>query len=143
MMKSRRVGCRQAGPLTSHAMSRDGRLKMRPRQLMLFCAVLAALPGSAVGQTEPASAMGSALLASCQANEPGCGAYLQGVLDMMIVARKAECRAPRYDRAALRAAYLRWAEQNSYFMSVHMVAGAERALTEAWSCEAGAAQPRH
>src|SRR3546814_14503397 len=100
MMKSRRVGCRQAGPLTSHAMSRDGRLKMRPRQLMLFCAVLAALPGSAVGQTEPASAMGSALLASCQANEPGCGAYLQGVLDMMIVARKAECRAQRYDRAA-------------------------------------------
>src|SRR3546814_20158404 len=92
-------------------MSRDGRLKMRPRQLMLFCAVLAALPGSAVGQTEPASAMGSALLASCQANEPGCGAYLQGVLDMMIVARKAECRAPRYDRAALRAAYLRRSEE--------------------------------
>lgn len=114
---------------------------MRPRQLFLFCALSAALPGSALAQAEPASATGSALLASCQASEPRCGAYLQGVLDMMIVARKAECRAPRYDRAALRAAYLRWAEQNSYFMSVHMVAGAERALTEAWSCEAGAAQP--
>src|SRR3546814_11336554 len=102
MMKSRRVGCRQAGPLTSHAMSRDGRLKMRPRQLMLFCAVLAALPGSAVGQTEPASAMGSALLASCQANEPGCGASLKGVPDMMIVARQAEFRAHRPEDGRVR-----------------------------------------
>src|SRR3546814_16823676 len=67
--------------------------------------------------TEPASVTGAALFVSCQANEPRCGAYLQGVLDMMIVARKAECRAPRYDRSALRAAYLRWAEQNSYFRS--------------------------
>src|SRR3546814_17148240 len=57
--------------------------KMRPRRLILFCAVLAALPGSAVGQTEPASATGSVLFASCQAHEPRCGAYLQGVLDMM------------------------------------------------------------
>src|SRR3546814_4593142 len=64
-----------------------------------------ALPIS-IGQTEPASATGSALFVSCQANEPRCGAYLQGVLDMMIVARKAECRAPRYVRSALRAAYL-------------------------------------
>src|SRR3546814_4932575 len=93
---------------------------MRPRRWILLCAALAALPDSAIGQTEPASATGSALFVSCQANEPRCGAYLQGVLDMMIVARKAECRAPRYDRSALRAAYLRWAEQNSYFMSVHM-----------------------
>ena len=108
--------------------------KMRPRRLILFCAVLAALPGSAVGQTEPASATGSVLFASCQANEPRCGAYLQGVLDMMIGAREAECGAPRYDRAALRAAYVRWAERNSYFLSVHMVAGAERALKEAWPC---------
>lgn len=113
---------------------------MRPRLVILLCAALAALPSSAIGQTEPASAMGSALFKSCQANEARCGAYLQGVLDMMIVARKAECGAPRRDRAALRAAYLRWAEQNSYFMSVHMVAGAERALKEAWPCEAGAAQ---
>src|SRR3546814_12686437 len=75
----------------------------------------------------PASATGSALFVSCQANEPRCGAYLQGVLDMMIVARKADCRAPRYDRSALRAAYLRWAEQHSYFMRVHMVSGARSA----------------
>src|SRR3546814_18353306 len=109
MMKSRRVGCRQAGPLTSHAMSRDGRLKMRPRQLMLFCAVLAALPGSAVGPKEPASAMGSPLLASCQANEPGYGAYLQGVISMMIVSRQPERRTPRHDPAATRDQYLRWA----------------------------------
>ena len=57
-----------------------------------------------------------------------------GVLDMMIVARKAECGAPRDDRAALRAAYLRWAERDSYFQSVHMVAGAEQALSSAWPC---------
>src|SRR3546814_946849 len=76
---------------------------MRPRRWILLCAALAALPDSAIGQTEPASATGSALFVSCQANEPRCGAYLQGVLDMMIVARKAECRAPRYDRSALRA----------------------------------------
>src|SRR3546814_12977624 len=85
---------------------------MRPRRWSWVCAALAALPDSAIGQTEPASATGSALFVSCQANEPRCGAYLQGVLDMMIVARTAECRAPRYDRSALRAAYLRWAEQN-------------------------------
>ena len=108
---------------------------MRPRRWILLCAALAALPDSAIGQTEPASATGSALFVSCQANEPRCGAYLQGVLDMMIVARKAECRAPRYDRSAMRAAYLRWAEQNSYFMSVHMVAGAERSLAKAWPCQ--------
>ena len=108
---------------------------MRPRRWILLCAALAALPDSAIGQTEPASATGSALFVSCQANEPRCGAYLQGVLDMMIVARKAECRAPRYDRSALRAAYLRWAEQNSYFMSVHMVAGAERSLAKACPCQ--------
>jgi hypothetical protein len=29
-------------------------------------------------------------------------ALTSGVLDMMIVARKAECRAPRYDRSAAR-----------------------------------------
>ncbi|WP_422247485.1 Rap1a/Tai family immunity protein [Sphingobium sp.] len=65
---------------------------------------------------------------------PACGAYLQGVLDMMIVARGSECGAPRYDRNRLRSAYLRWAEDNSYFMDVHMVAGAEQALAEAWPC---------
>lgn len=113
---------------------------MRTRHLMLFSAALVAMPGSAIGQTEPASAMGSALFETCRANEPKCGAYLQGVLDKMIIARKAECGAPRYDQAALRAAYLRWAEQNSYFMSVHMVAGAERALKDTWPCGAGAAQ---
>lgn len=113
---------------------------MRVRRTILLGAALAALPSSAIGQTESAAAMGSALFESCQANDPRCGGYLQGVLDMMIVARKAECGAPRYDRAALRAAYLRWAERNSYFMSVHMVAGAERALKEAWPCESGAAQ---
>lgn len=115
---------------------------MRPRRGVLLCVGLAFLPNSAIGQIEPAAKMtGSELVASCQANEPRCGAYLQGVLDMMIVARNAECGAPRYDRAALRAAYLRWAELNSYFMSVHMVAGAEQALEEAWSCETGAARP--
>lgn len=114
---------------------------MRQRQRILLCAGLAFLPGSAIGQTEPASATGSELVTRCRANEPQCGAYLQGVLDMMIVARNAECGAARYDRAALRAAYLRWAERNSYFMSVHMVAGAERALKELWPCATGAAQP--
>ena len=114
---------------------------MRVRRRILLCAGLAFLPTSAIGQTEPASALGSKLVASCQANEPQCGAYLQGVLDMMIVARRAECGAPRYDQAALRAGYLRWAERNNYFSSVHMAAGAERALKEAWPCEAGADQP--
>jgi len=89
----------------------------------------------ALAQTKQSDMQGAALLASCRAAEQRCGAYLQGVLDMMIVARKAECRAPRYDRSALRAAYLRWAEQNSYFMSVHMVAGAERSLAKAWPCQ--------
>ena len=55
---------------------------MRPRRWILLCAALAALPDSAIGQTEPASATGSALFVSCQANEPRCGAYLQGVLGM-------------------------------------------------------------
>ena len=79
-------------------------------------------------------ANGSELVASCRANNPACGAYLQGVLDMMIVARGSECGAPRYDRNRLRSAYLRWAEDNAYFMDVHMVAGAEQALAEAWPC---------
>lgn len=77
---------------------------------------------------------GSALVESCRAGEPQCGAYLQGVLDTMIVARKAVCDAPRYDRDALRAAYLRWAEANTYFRDVHMVAGVERAMNETWPC---------
>ena len=85
-------------------------------------------------QSSPPSLRGAALLASCRTNEPACGAYLQGVLDMMIAARKAECGAPRSDRKALASAYVRWAERNSYFMSVNMVAGARNALAEAWPC---------
>jgi hypothetical protein len=50
---------------------------MRPRRWILLCAALAALPDSAIGQTEPASATGSALFVSRQANEPRCGAYLR------------------------------------------------------------------
>jgi hypothetical protein len=87
-----------------------------------------------VAQGSPRQAQGDTLLASCRANEPQCGAYLQGVLDQMIVNRKAECGAPRYDRPRLREAYLRWAEADTYFRDKHMVAGAEQALNEAWPC---------
>jgi hypothetical protein len=107
---------------------------MRIGYLIAACLTAGSVPIAAGAQELPARASGFDLLASCRADEPVCGAYLQGALDMMIVARKAECDAPRYDRAALRAAYLRWAERNSYFESVHMTAGAERALSEAWPC---------
>ena len=98
----------------------------------IFLSVALATPIRA--QEQPEHANGAELAASCRANNPACGAYLQGVLDMMIVARGSECGAPRYDRSSLRMAYLRWADANSYFMDVHMIAGAERAITEAWPC---------
>src|SRR3546814_18050113 len=94
---------------------------MRPRRWILLCAAVAALPDSAIGQTEPASATGSALVVSCQANEPRCGAYLQGVLDMMTVAGKAECRATRYDASARSGVVYRWADQHSVVMGVHLI----------------------
>ncbi len=104
----------------------------------LTIALAAALvaPGAGLAQDASARATGATLVASCRTNEPQCGAYLQGVLDEMIVNRKAECGAPRYDRARLREAYLRWAEANTYFRDKHMVAGAEQALSEAWPCPA-------
>ena len=98
------------------------------------CLSSVVLAASSYAQEQPTHTNGSELVASCRANNPACGAYLQGVLDMMIVARGSECGAPRYDRNRLRSAYLRWAEDNSYFMDVHMVAGAEQALAEAWPC---------
>lgn len=93
-----------------------------------------ALAAPVHAQEQPEHANGSELVASCRANNPSCGAYLQGVLDMMIVARGNECGAPRYDRNRLVSAYLHWAKANSYFMDVHMVAGAERAMAQAWPC---------
>lgn len=96
---------------------------------------------SALAQTgTPVDMQGAALLESCQTGEPGCGAYLQGIIDMMI-ARQGGCNAPRYDRKQLRAAYLRWAEADTYFRDKHMMAGAERALAEAWpNCRARASR---
>jgi hypothetical protein len=111
------------------------------RATMILALMGAVAPHApALAQTKQSDMQGAALLASCRAAEQRCGAYLQGVLDMMIVARKAECGAPRDDRAALRAAYLRWAERDSYFQSVHMVAGAEQALSSAWPCPGHAAE---
>jgi len=99
----------------------------------LLVTVSLAVPSYA--QDHSSESNGADLVANCRANGAACGAYLQGVLDMMIVARHDECVAPRYDRSALRAAYLRWADANSYFLDVHMIAGAERALEEAWPCK--------
>lgn len=99
------------------------------------CLVSIALATPSHAQEQPTQGNGAELVANCRANSPACGAYLQGVLDMMIVARRDECAAPRYDRSAMRAAYLRWADANSYFLAVHMAAGAERALGEAWQCK--------
>jgi hypothetical protein len=107
---------------------------MKTSHWIAACLACLGVAVAAHAQEQPSEANGAALLASCRAGKANCGAYLQGVLDMMIVARHDECGAPRYDRDRLRAAYLRWIEQNSYFQSVHMVAGAERALTEAWPC---------
>lgn len=98
------------------------------------CVIWAAFAQPAHAQQQAANGNGSELVASCRADSAACGAYLQGVLDMMIMVRRDECAAPRYDRGALRTAYLRWADANSYFSSVHMVAGAERALSETWPC---------
>lgn len=99
------------------------------------CLASVASVAPSYAQEQPSQGNGAELVASCRANSPACGAYLQGVLDMMILARRDECGAPRYDRSILRAAYLRWVDANSYFLDVHMVAGAERALEEAWSCK--------
>lgn len=100
----------------------------------LFAATAALAPAGALAQEEtPSNMQGSALLASCRANEPGCGAYLQGIVDMMI-AQQSVCDPPRYDRNRLRTAYMGWAEVNTYFHDKHMMAGAERAMSEAWPC---------
>lgn len=97
--------------------------------------------GAAYAQEQPTRTNGADLLASCRVGEPRCGAYLQGVLDMMIVARRDECGAPRYDLNRLRAAYVHWAERNTYFQDVHMIAGVERALSEAWPCQTSRSKP--
>lgn len=113
---------------------------MKFSNLMAMCLAIGSI-APAQAQQQPTHANGADLLASCRGDQPQCGAYLQGVLDMMIVARRDECGAPRYDRDRLRAAYVRWAEQNSYFQSVHMVAGAERAFAEAWPCRSSPTKP--
>ena len=64
-------------------------------------ASLVVSPGSGVTQDVPPSATGSALLEQCIRGAPECGAYLQGMLDELIV-RRAVCGAPRYDRQRLR-----------------------------------------
>ena len=101
----------------------------------VWTAILAAAALAPVGALAqpgtPVNMQGAALLASCRTGEPGCGAYLQGIIDMMI-ARQSACDAPRYDREQLRAAYLRWAEADTYLRDKHMMAGAERALAETW-----------
>ena len=104
--------------------------------LSIFYFSLASLvlsPGSGVTQDVPPSATGSALLEQCRRGAPECGAYLQGMLDELIV-RRAVCGAPRYDRQRLRQAYLRWAESETYLRDKHMAAGANEALTRAWPC---------
>lgn len=100
-----------------------------------LCFAMSAMTAPGHAQEPSEEANGADLIARCQANSPECGAYLQGVLDMMIVARQDECGAPRYDRNRLRTAYLGWTARNSYFESVHKIAGAERALSEAWPCQ--------
>lgn len=103
---------------------------------MTFLAAAALAPTGALAQPgTPINMQGAALLASCRAGEPGCGAYLQGIVDMMI-ARQDVCDPPRYDRDRLRAAYLRWGEADTYFRDKHMMAGAERAMSVAWPCRA-------
>lgn len=108
---------------------------MKAIWLILLYAAASPVATPALAQGAPPQAHGAALLASCRANEAQCGAYLQGVLDELI-AQQTVCDPPRYDRAALRAAYLRWAETDTYFRDKHMMAGAERALSVAWPCRA-------
>lgn len=108
---------------------------MTRKRLTAVLAAAALTPTVALAQPgTPGDMQGSALLASCRTGEPACGAYLQGVVDMMI-ARQGACGAPRYDRDQLRSAYLRWAESDTYFRDKHMVAGAERAMSLAWPCK--------
>ena len=134
-MRLRRVSTLSSDAPLHPAQPSSERTKTVKRATMILALMGAVAPHApALAQTKQSDMQGAALLASCRAAEQRCGAYLQGVLDMMIVARKAECGAPRDDRAALRAAYLRWAERDSYFQSVHMVAGAEQALSSAWPC---------
>lgn len=111
---------------------RKGRLRLLYR--LGVCLVFAPFAAPSQAQQQSEQHNGANLVADCRANSPACGAYLQGVLDMMIVARNDECGAPRYDRSRMRAAYLRWVEANSYFLGVHMVAGAQQAMEEAWPC---------
>ena len=92
------------------------------------CLVSIALATPSHAQEQPTQGNGAALVANCRANSPVCGAYLQGVLDMMIVARRDECAAPRYDRSAMRTAYLRWADANGYFWTFTW----SRVLSERW-----------
>lgn len=105
-----------------------------PNWWTALLAAAALAPAGALAQPgTPTSMQGAALLASCRADEPGCGAYLQGIVDMMI-ARQNVCDPPRYDRDQLQAAYLRWAEADTYFRDKHMMAGVERAMSVAWPC---------
>jgi hypothetical protein len=103
----------------------------------IFGLMLAGIPSAAVSQAPPQTS-GAALITQCQDNDPRCGAYLTGVLDATIVARKSECGVPRNDPDALRAAYLRWANENPYFASVDMIAGAQKALETTWPCRTNA-----
>ena len=99
----------------------------------LFAAAALAPTGALAQDETPTEMQGLALLTSCRASEPGCGAYLQGIVDMMI-AQQSVCDPPRYNRHRLRTTYVRWAEANTYFHDKHMMAGAERAMSEAWPC---------
>lgn len=101
--------------------------------IFFAAASLVATPSLGLTQDVPPSARGSALLEQCRREAPECGAYLQGMLDELIV-RRAVCGAPRYDRQRLRQAYLRWAESETYLRDKHMAAGANEALTKAWPC---------
>lgn len=106
---------------------------MRIGRLGAVVSGAALLAAAVAAQDEPSAMRGAALMESCRREEPQCGAYLQGVLDGLIV-RRAVCDAPRYDRERLRQVYLRWAEAETYLRDQHMAAGAEEALTGAWPC---------
>lgn len=99
------------------------------------CATVAiSSPQASVAQTAPPEFQGAALKRACEQKEAWCGAYLQGVADVL-VGTKVICDPPQYDREQLRVASLRWAAGEQYLLNRHMIAGAEAALRAAWPCK--------
>ena len=93
-MRLRRVSTLSSDAPLHPAQPGSERTKTVKRATMILALMGAVAPHApALAQTKQSDMQGAALLASCRAAEQRCGAYLQGVLDMMIVARKAECGA--------------------------------------------------